>query len=101
MSASLNGLLILAVVLAGLAAIAAALSLTVGRSLARRSRLLAVSVCGLAVPAVLVVVGYVEYAATRNNPGDMAPMALGAFLIVAALSAPVGLLASWLALRRR
>ena len=88
-------------IVAAIAALTTILSLLVGRRLARRSRVLAVILCGLAAPAALAVVANLQYAMTRNDPGDMAPMAYGSLLIIAMLSVPIGLLTALIALRRR
>ena len=101
MGAQLNGLLLLAVVLAVIAAITVALSLTIGRRIARRSRSLAVAVCGLAVPVALVTFAYAQYALTRSAPGDSPVMGLAGLLIIAALSVPVALVVAGVALWRR
>ena len=100
MSALLNGLFLLAAVLAVIAGITVALSLTLGRRLARRSRALAIAACGLAVPLAIVALAYAQYALTLSAPGDGPAIGLAGLLIIAVLSAPAGLVAAALSLWR-
>lgn len=100
MGAPINGLLLLAAILAVLVGVTVLLALTWGRRLARRSKVVAVVACGLAVPIVIVAFAWLQYAATRNAPGDGPAMGLAGLLIIAALASPATVMAAWLALRR-
>ena len=84
-----------------IAGVAVAMALTLGQRIARLSRALAVAVCGLAVPVAIAAFAYAQYAFTRSAPGDSPAMGLAGLLIIAAMSAPVGLAAAALPLWRR
>lgn len=99
MKAPVSDLLLLAAIFAALAGVTVLPALTLGRRLARRSQVLAVVACGSVVPIVIVVFAWLQYAATRNAPGDGPAMGLAGLLIIAGLCWPVTLTAAWIALR--
>lgn len=100
MKAPVSDLLLLAAILAALAGVTVLLALTWGRRLARRSQVVAVVACGSAAPIVIVVFAWLQYAATRNAPGDGPAMGLAGLLIIAVLASPATLITAWLILWR-
>ena len=68
---------------------------TVGRLIARRSRLAAWLASGLAAPVAIVAIGGVAAVTTSAAKGDGPVVLIGA-AVLAFLSLPVCLLASWL-----
>ena len=78
----------------------AALDLTIGRRLARRSRALAVILCGLAIPVLATGAACISYFLAEDRPGDGPVTALAGTLIYVALATPLTLLVSVLTIGR-